>query len=101
LFDSVANEIGDAFQTPLLYEIRRYFYVPTLIMVVVSRVVKFLGLPPAIITRCRVRCSGSPALFSSRSQSSGGMSEYVTSRFSASEYSGAKNKKNTHLSLAI
>jgi hypothetical protein len=29
------------------------------------------------------------------------MSEYVTSRFSASEYSGAKSKKNTHLSLAI
>src|SRR5262247_1467047 len=43
----------------------------------------------AIVTRCRIRCSGSPAFFSSRSQSSAEMSEYVTSRFSAAEYSRA------------
>ena len=37
----------------------------------------------AIVTRCRVRWSGNPTLFSSRSQSSGAMSEYVTSRLSS------------------
>jgi hypothetical protein len=35
------------------------------------------------------RCSGSPTFFNSRSQSSGGMSAYVISRLSASEYSRA------------
>src|SRR5262245_43754206 len=43
----------------------------------------------AIVTRCPVRCSGNPCLLSPASHSSGGMSEYVTSRFSASENSRA------------